>query len=168
MTNNKSPFKKSLQPWFLFSHKRRKYMPLNNYSLLLHHNSSSLGIHKTMFETKFQCKNVEWTMMQNAPYLHHLYHLWLSLLLKFWMTKNIKIQNSYMTGLKITKPPWCSCTHWELFNGIKSATPIPQELALQFPKKFRNEFDQILSHEKYSKFNRQNGQQKFHLHPIKV
>jgi hypothetical protein len=38
----------------------------------------------------------------------------------------------------------------------------------QFPKKFRSEIYQILSHEKYSKFNRQKGQQKFHLHPIKV
>ncbi len=28
MTNNKSPFKKSLQPWFLFSHKTRKYICL--------------------------------------------------------------------------------------------------------------------------------------------
>jgi hypothetical protein len=51
---------------------------------------------------------------------------------------------------------------------ITMVSIVQQELALQFPKKFRSEFYQILSHEKYSKFNRQKGQQKFHLDPIKV
>jgi len=45
-------------------------MPLNNYSLLLHHNASSLGIHRTMFETKCHCKYVESTMMQNALFTY--------------------------------------------------------------------------------------------------
>jgi hypothetical protein len=46
-------------------------------------------------------------------------------------------------------------------NSPRTCTPIP-------PRNLEVNFYQILTHEKYSKFNRQKGQQKFHLHPIKV
>jgi hypothetical protein len=163
MTNNKSPFKKSLQPWFLFSHKTRKYMPLNNYnySLLLHHNTSSLGINRTMFETKFSVKmsSEQWCKMH--PTLTSPIPSLIIIIVEILNDKkylNSKLLHYRSENYKTTLMWLYSLRTFQWY----------QECNPQFPKKFRSEFCQMLSHEKYSKFNGQKGQQKFHLHPIKV
>ncbi len=163
MTNNKSPFKKSLQPWFLFLIKQENICLWTTITIPCCCITTPLP-----WESIEPCLKPSFSVKMSSEQWCKMHPT-----LTSPIPSLIIIIVEILNDKKIFKFKTPTLQVWKLQNHFDVAVLIEDfsmvsRVQLQFPNKFRSEFCQMLSHEKYSKFNGQKGQQKFHLHPIKI